>query len=668
MPKDIEKLDRKTTEKDKFANLKYHLDKWITDDFKNTKRQAMEKSWREIDAFYNGDLEKKTFPWKESANVNLLITEYFVDGIAVRLKNFLMGDKFDAELSTVDERSKENVETVKQFLDGVFNHVIKIEKFIYLWCHLAIKKGLVLRTDWHKKEIKEEQFAEPPELTPEENAAIEVLASQGIIVEDLTPEDLQALSEQGIDVEPIVAMQEKLIPPDEKPEIVSVTKENVKVSIVPLVDYAVPQDALCQEDTARETQRMYLTIDEMEERGFDGIDEIKKFIIEKKIKEASDSDKLLIKNGDITFGQERVKIFETTTVFTIDGKKDKWVIYYHDDSHTVAKHITFRDLFGSAHSQFNIFYYKENGTYLGRSGGDITKRTNIAGNDIMNSALNIVALQILGIVFYQKDAFEYDEAEDPNRRQYPGKWTEVKDINQIKFADLPGNPAIGLEAIDFLIKQQERVFGLSATQLAQPTEEKKTLGEISIIRQEGVTQNASKFFSAGASFQQFISNILSLYQKHITPDMFENLVNEEGDLVFQEGITRDMIVGNFQAAIKGANGLISQAEELQKASSLVDLSSPEKIQLMMNDRANLAKAIDIAGGDSGEALKTEEEIFNEMVKIQQAAMEAIMPQIVEQIRAQQQQGGGEGGGAPPAPTPQSPQASPNIMSLPGMGG
>lgn len=666
MPEDQNRLDRETTKKDKFANLKFHLSKWVKNDFTNIKRVAQEKEWQEIDAFYNGDLEDKTFPWKDSANVNLLITEYFVDGIAVRLKNFLIGDKFDADVTTEDKRAKENVEKVRDFLNGVFNYVIKIDKFIYLWCHEAIKKGLVLRTDWQVKQIKEEQFKEPEELTPEELTEVEVLASQGIDIEQIPEELLPQLAANGVDTAQIRIIQRKLKPPTGEPELVDIRKEVLKVSRVPLIDYAVPEDALCQEDTARETHRMYLTLDEMEEKEFDGIEKLKKFITEKKLKEASANDRLLIESGDVTFGQERVKIYEVTTLFTIDGKKDKWVIYYHDESNTVVKHVAFREIFGFAHSQFNLFYYKENGTYFGRSGGQITKKTNITGNDIMNSALNVTALQILGVMFFEKDAFEYDEQSDPNERQYPGKRTEVKNIDKIKFAEIPGEPAVGLAAIDFLIKQLERVFGLSAVQLAQPTEERKTLGEVSIIRQEGVTQNSAKFTFAGASFQQFISNVLSLYQKHIAPDTFENLVNAEGDLVFKEGITQRDIMGNFQAAIKGSNGLISQVEEAQKLSALVGLSNPEEIQLMMDTRNNLAQSIDNAGGNAEDALRTEDEIMNEKIKIQQEALAAIMPQLIEQIKQAQQGGGGNESGEGQA-VPSGLRASSNILNLPGMG-
>ena len=625
---DIDENKRETTKKDKFANLKFHLEEWIEADFSGELYDKNIGRWEQISEFYKGDLPAKnkedSFPYKGAPVSNLLVSEFFIDGVAVRLKSFLMGEEFKADLRTSDASSHTNVEITEKFINAVFQHVLRIKKHIFKYCHLAAKKTVILRRDWVVEEKEKEVVIEPdlsaiaPEQVP-------------IIAEQLMAEGFQG-TEEELEREAV-----KRLTPEPRKETQRVRDEFAKISIVPNNDFAVPDDADSMESASRKTHRMYLTINDMKARNFDSIEIIETFV-EKKKKETAktDEEKAMIDAGVIAFGEERVEIYEITTPFKIDGVQDNWIVYYHQGSKTIAKTNKYREQYGDTKTQFTQLFFKDDATFWKRSVGDITFHTQKIGNDIINTALQMMAYILQGVTFYSDDAFDFDDENEPSLKTYPGAMNKVQDPNAIVFKTYPNQAIIAPEVIDsFFVNMLERVMGLSAPQFAQPVVQDKTLGEIQVIRAEGNLIHRAFFSGSAAEWEELIEGVLSLYQQHMAPDTFKELVDQEGKHIFPEGITREQIQGNFKAAVRGAKGLLSQQEEMQKVNTVVQMSDPALIQRMINTRKNLEKLLELNDLDPEEALRGEEEIQAELVKIQQQAILQSLPQILEAIAEKQ---------------------------------
>jgi hypothetical protein len=605
MPAKKDLKERKTTKKDKYAGLMYHLTTWLKLDRDSDKRKDQEKLWSQITRNYKGNLPPKNFPWKGAANVNTLVTLYMVDGIALRLKNFLMGKEFKADLKTSDIDAYEQVETVEDFINPVMNVVVEIGNKINELTHRAAKIACITRLDWVVEHLKKDRYVEKieqvpfSEFSPEEQAPFRALASMS-----------------GGELPETVPVPKKELEEYEE------RQESAKLTFVPLFDFLVPDDATNLENASRTTQRMWLTLDYMKDKEFDNIDKVETWLTEKKMSDALNEDERnLIKNGDISFGEEKVEIWETTTVYTIDGKKDKYVLYFHEETMSLLKKIEFRKIWGDSKSQFQRFVIKEDGTFSGMGIGEVCLASHAIINDTINSLLNMTSLKILGIIFIGENAFEYDEKMPINLKLKPGAVNPVKDVKEIVFRDFPGDLGIGLEAIDQLITMLERAIGLSAPMLSQPTEEKKTLGEVNLIKAEGDLRHMTFFQSPGEAFKDLIKTVLSLYQKNMPPGMFDKLVNEKGDLVFDDAITRESIQGNFTPTIKGAVGLQLQAEKQALALGLIKLlTDPEEIKRLGNPRELVEDALDVVDIDPEKKLRSEQEILEEKIEVQKLAI------------------------------------------------
>lgn len=635
------KIPTETTEKDNLANLKFWLNKWIIDDFNNAQRKARIKRDEQITKFYEGNLDEKNFPWPKCANVNLLITEYFVDGIAIRLKNFLIGQgDFKVDLQTTDKQSVESVELVEKFINAVMNNVVKILKLINKITQNTAKTRCIVRADW-AVEKAEREIWEERQMTEEELAEA---------VQTIEPEELVLMAQAG------------QRPTKKELKIVPERQEKAVVSIVPNIDFAVPLDATSLEDASRTAQRMYLTLDYMKEKGFKNMDKAEVWLLEKKKEEfKSDTEKLaLLANGSIKFGEEKLTVYETTTIFTIEGKKQKWLIYYSQGMNEVLQYKSYQEIYGNRPTQFSRFVIKENGTFDGRSIGDICYHAHETGNNILNSSLNQIALIIIGALFYGEDAFEPDENGVVNIKVGPGMPNKVKDVAQLYFRDFPGQPLLSFDAIDWLIHSLERTVGLSAPQFSQPTAEKKTLGEIKVVRDEGNLRHRAVFTSAGEAFTDLIKTVLVLYQKHMAPEQFQDLVNEEGSLIFEDALTRESIQGNFEPTVKGAIGMDTDFEQQERAATLLGgFANPEELALMGNTRYLAENAVEKMGGDPKRALLSEGEVFQKQVQLAAAALLEAQKQMAEQ--------GGGGEEAAPTSVPSSPGLSPELSGLPGIG-
>lgn len=613
---DKRNLKRKTTKTDDFAGLKMHLSEWIRKDFHSTRREALIKKWEKIDLNYSGEYGKKDFPWRGAANVNLLITEFFTDGIAVRIQNFLMGNDFRADLTTVDGKEAfQRLEVVEKFLNAVMETIVLIKKLIYPICQATAKKGCITRVDWDIEEKFQEEQYSSDEFEAELKEMAQLLQSGQITEEDLLSQELP------------------------EPKLVKKRTEKAKVSIVPREDFAWPDDATSLETACRKTQRMWLTLDFMKDHDFKELDNIETWLVEEKLKEANitASQRSAIEKRQVNFGREKLEVFEVTTDYTIDGKKDLYTIYYHRESDLLLKTVVFRDVWGDRLSQFQRFVVKEDGTFEGRSVGDITFQSQSMGNNIQNALLNEIALKIQGVIFYEENAFEYDEKGSVNIQNYPGASNRVKDVTKIVFREFPGQPLLGWDAIDKLIGLLEKTIGLSAPQLGQPTTTKKTLGEIQAVRSEGNLGHEAKFISAGEAFSDMIKTVLTLYQKHMPTDMFKDLV-EKGDLVFPEGLEKRDIAGNFSPAVEGAKGLQTQFEKVQTATALTEFSNPEEVVQLVDTREVMTNLIESAGEDPEKFLISKEEQLKKQAAIQAEAMKQLLQ---EQIEEQQEAEGVE---------------------------
>lgn len=554
--------------------------------------------------------------WCGNSNVNTLVTMYMVDGVALRLKNFLVGDEFKADLKTSDKEAYDSLKVVEDFINPIMNVIIEIGKKINELTHRAAKIACITRLDWVTEELKKERYVEVIEQVP----VSEIVAA--------SPE-LQA----QVSAIPPEGVPDELIPvPTMKPQEYTEKQEKAVLSFVSLADFLVPDDATCLDTANRKTQRMWLTLDYMKEKKFKNLDKVKSHIKEKKKGTALNEDeKNLIESGDISFGEEKAEVFETTTTYTVDGKKDKYLFYFHNESRSLLKIIEYRKVYGNAKSQFQRFVIKEDGTFWAMGVAEVCEKSHEIINSILNSILNMTALIIQGIVFYEKDAYEDDEKTPVNFKIYPGAKNEVKDVSKIKFMDFPGEPLIGWEAIEQLITMLERAIGLSAPMLAQPTEEKKTLGEVSLIKSEGDLRHSTFFASAGEAFKELIKTVLILYQKNMTPDMFSNLVDEKGDLIFDDTITRESIQGNFTPTVRGAVGLQLQAERQQLYLGMLELvGDPEEMKLSGNTRELLESIAENSNLDPEKVLLKAEEVFQKQVEIQKEAIRQLALERAEQ--------------------------------------
>jgi hypothetical protein len=638
---DNEKIqDRKSEKSSEHDVLKFLLPKWLKEDKDNPRRKEKEKEWDQIAKFYSGNLPPKNFPWKGASNINYVITELFVDGLAVFLQNFLMGNVFKAKLKTVDKDSFDQVETVEKFLDAVMKHVVKIQAQIYEICHRTAKYSCITRSDWDVEDITEEVFVEKePSLTMEE--------LQGAFPErKVSEEDLQLAIQQ--------------LPIERVKEEQTIRKEKATVTIVDNVNFYVPEDAKNLKTACRTTERVWFTLDQMKEKDFKkaAIEKVRSHLVESKQNNLSPEEKDLLKDGtnsELFFGTERVEVFVTTTIFTIDGKKDKYLIYWHEGSNEILKIIPFRTVYGNRQSQYNRFVFKEDGTFWGRSLGQIVRGAHEIVNSIVNNALNMGSLKTQGVILYEKRAFLGVKNVPVNLKVRPGALNEVADVNAFRMLEFPGEPVIAWSDAERLLILLERVTGHSETSQGRPTAQKKTLGEIQQFQGQSRIKHNATFVSSGESFKDLIGNILELYQRNMPPGDFDDMVNDEGDLIFEDGITKEDIQGNFEHTIVGPKGLQTQQEELESASALLELANPEEKMMMINTREVLESTVTLINEDPEKVLKSEEEILQEKVAIQSAAIQ----QAAEEIDQQQQELQAKEQGVE---IPQEPQLSPEVLN------
>jgi len=147
----------------------------------------------------------------------------------------------------------------------------------------------------------------------------------------------------------------------------------------------------------------------------------------------------------------------------------------------------------------------------------------------------------------------------------PGTLFPVDDVNGVKFITVPNNTLASWQDIKFLEGLIEKITSISAYQMGRQSEimgTKATATSTMALIKEGQT----KFTVIGRRILQAVAKMLEMileyYQQNIPPNLAYELLGEDGEQLFPEGLSPEEMMGKFTCSI--ALDTIAFTRELER--------------------------------------------------------------------------------------------------------
>ena len=327
-----------------------------------------------------------------------------------------------------------------------------------------------------------------------------------------------------------------------EPMVVSEEVEKLKVDMLSLEDFFVPDDAESIQTATYCIHRVYLTEQELKNRKsvYQNIDEVEKWF-EKEKKETTSLEK--IEGKEAKASQKKIEVIE----FYGKYEGEEMIYTVATKSKVLLRTTPLIDVYATNRRPFHRFVFEDIGSFYGRGIPELLEQSADALNHIYNFSVNMGYYQMMPCGFIDENVeipnFEFSLS--------PAKLTRINGNphQSIMFLNYPTQSGVGQQFIGILNNFIERQTAISSPMQGVETTEKKTATEIRTVIEEGNIRHNDRIKSFQVEISHFLKAIYQLYQQNIPEKLLMKIMGITRQQ-FQSGDEDFTILGTLTSGNK----------------------------------------------------------------------------------------------------------------------
>ena len=469
---------------------------------------------------YLGQLPAKSFPWKDCSNVDLGIVEMTVDNIKSRLKlSTILNDPFFTA-RPLTKTATDKKDDVQSFMSWVLGEVLRFHRTVDTVSQNVAEYGTAItKRRWHIH-----------------RAGGRFMGDVGNI-QDLS----KKIERAQVDV---INRGDIIVPPDALPD----------VQACPFIFHRV---WLSQSDLYKRVgSGPYAFSAEKVKVACEWL--TKK--IEKLTRTPSQSVEGILRERT----QAKLEVLECYLPYSPDGGKIEEECFFSValGPDVVFRKLLLKDIYFDEERPFNLFRYKDKGSFDGRGITEMLMGYRDAMNTIFNQGVDCAMLQILPWGFYKYASSLIPEV----MKLSPGVFIPVDDIKDIRVGEFPATAGLSHNVVNMLMSFVERQTGISAAHMGKEFEHTATATEISAVMGEGSIKHQDRVSAFQEEMGELLKGIYHLYRQNRPKDLIIRAWNAEtNSYSFDEAPPRESLREEFEFAIEGAMTGRDRAIEREEA-------------------------------------------------------------------------------------------------------